>query len=598
MVQSDIKIFLEMVPQGDAKKLDLERRIAHFQYPVSKMLLEREKGCKKPESIRLAIENLCSFRQIASVCPKDKEGRKDQTLVTSLAVRQHSGQIAWTQADGVFRLVRMDRLYSAAISSGRQKLSEAYDAEDRLSDKDVLTRMRVLPTSISDVVCPSFKLGDRLDDVSWDSHTPSTMAFASSSNKLTVLDLSKVPYTYLRLHTPKHPNSRISKVKFLLSGQLAGSDRQAIHLWDLRKGPASISHFSASESLASPAEALPGTNLLCAVTVNQKLLLWDLRKLGSNSSVMLFGTSGPSHHALISNIDLQTPIAAALTRMTSPDRSWFSNCGGGGVPAGQLHRVPWVIQVVANPQHASMLGMVMQSGGSAIFDINAQCVQSLALATGSFHAATTTRDAKIGFAGAWGGSGTRFWSTASFFEDSEPWTESREDQNCLDEEMVVDQPGVGYITSHPISRDPASSSTSILNSSDSNRRLRCSSLLRQEAGILDPIQHAHKCAFKIASRIPGLGDVVEALNEAGAQPSDLLTNPTTSSLCIDARDRGLLRHAVRIWEDARRRVHGPATVVALDAWPTCMACHLDSNTVLMGTSAGTLSVVQPFRLGK
>jgi hypothetical protein len=129
-------------------------------------------------------------------------------------------------------------------------------------------------------------------------------------------------------------------------------------------------------------------------------------------------------------------------------------------------------------------------------------------------------------------------------------------------------------------------------------RLRCSTSRELKAGMLDPIHHARHCAFRTASQIPGLRDVAEALEEAGAQPSDLLTNPATCSLCVEVTGRGRLRHAVRMWEDERRKVLGPVDVVALNAWPTCMACHLDSDTLIMGTSNGTLSMVQPFKIGK
>jgi hypothetical protein len=57
-----------------------------------------------------------------------------------------------------------------------------------------MVRKHLLPLQTSEVVCPSFKLGDRLDDVSWDSHAPGTLAFASSISQLTVLDLNKVRY--------------------------------------------------------------------------------------------------------------------------------------------------------------------------------------------------------------------------------------------------------------------------------------------------------------------------------------------------------------------------------------------------------------------
>jgi hypothetical protein len=50
-----------------------------------------------------------------------------------MSVKQHSGEIAWTQADGIFRLARMSRLYCTAISLSKQKISEAREDDDALS---------------------------------------------------------------------------------------------------------------------------------------------------------------------------------------------------------------------------------------------------------------------------------------------------------------------------------------------------------------------------------------------------------------------------------------------------------------------------------
>ena len=112
--------------------------------------------------------------------------------------------------------------------------------------------------------------------------------------------------------------------------------------------------------------------------------------------------------------------------------------------------------------------------------------------------------------------------------------------------------------------------------------------------------------FKVASAVPGLADISDALMEAGAQPQDLLSNPlvlsviasgglgggsSSSSYCVKS---GLdLQAAVRRWEDWQRQTCGPDVAVAMSDWPTCFATSSQSDDVIVGTIGGGIAVLRP-----
>ena len=155
-------------------------------------------------------------------------------------------------------------------------------------------------------------MGSRLDDVVWDPTEACKLAVADSGPIITLLDFGKVrgqqykplsiiyselgmeedqfkdlihcmpfslpfsqsPSTYQKLTVPKRPGCRLSCVRYLPpTGQytLASSDRQAVHLWDTRRGSGSAAELLGTDSLISSAEVLSGGRLVCAVTSQQQV---------------------------------------------------------------------------------------------------------------------------------------------------------------------------------------------------------------------------------------------------------------------------------------------------------------------------------------
>ncbi len=76
---------------------------------------------------------------------------------------------------------------------------------------------------------------------------------------------------YLSLFLLLTPSSTL---RFFPQGSaysLASSDRQRVHLWDVRCGPASIAELGCSGSFETAAEIIPGSSLVCAVNNQQQV---------------------------------------------------------------------------------------------------------------------------------------------------------------------------------------------------------------------------------------------------------------------------------------------------------------------------------------
>ena len=65
------------------------------------------------------------------------------------------------------------------------------------------------------------------------------------------------------------------------------------------------------------------------------------------------------------------------------------------------------------------------------------------------------------------------------------------------------------------------------------------------------------------------------------------------SLGVSSPELEILQAAIRRWEDGRRRVCGPSSMVSMADWPTCFAVHGPSDDVFAGTMGGMLAVLRP-----
>ena len=170
--------------------------------------------------------------------------------------------------------------------------------------------------------------------------------------------------------------------------------------------------------------------------------------------------------------------------------------------------------------------------------------------------------------GAWDSTGSCFWSPAMAFR-SLPQRDTASG-SCSESASLLNQcgmPGAGIL----------------------DRRLPTVGGFR---GWQEEASHLRTAVFKVAAELPGLGDISEALQDAGARPHDLLVNPLVLST-VSGDGVTELHTAVRRWEDGQRRACGPSAVVAMADWPTCFAAIGRSDEMIMGTSGGLLAVARP-----
>ena len=214
---------------------------------------------------------------------------------------------------------------------------------------------------------------------------------------------------------------------------------------------------------------------------------------------------------------------------------------------------------------------------------------------------THPRPTKTYPGGAWDHSGRRFWSPSATIEVNQPSSSNASSDTAvasLEPESLL--PVAGMIDCRSSSGGRASS----IN----HGGLTGGASLSGEVGAAERLR---RDVFKVASTVPGLADISDALMEAGAQPQDLLSNPLvlsviastgSSRVCGDSGGTGSsscmrngldLYAAVRCWEDWQRRICGPSMVVTMSDWPTCFATHRQSDDVIAGTSGGLIAVLRP-----